>query len=321
MPRVSLHTPKMRSHLLAFALTACQQKSSPTSDPAPASATPAAPAVTNVYFVKGVVKELKPDGNTVIIDHEEIPNYMEAMTMPFRVKKTNDLAGLQPGDKVFFRMLVTDDAGWIDQISKTGKADPTTPVAKTPRNFRRVREVNPLNVGDLLPDYPLTNHLGQAINLGQFKGQALAFTFVFTRCPFPEFCPRMANHFQTTLKKLAELPNAPTNYHLLSITFDVEFDSPAVLKNYAARYKPDPAHWTFATGAQIEIDALTEQFGLGFAREGGIFNHNLRTVVIDATGRVQAILIGNEWKPEELLAELQKAAKATPTPATTPPQK
>lgn len=127
----------------------------------------------------------------------------------------------------------------------------------------------------------------------------------------------MGNNFQATAKKLATLPNAPTNWHLLSITFDVEFDTPSVLKSYAARYQPDPAHWSYATGAQIEIDALTEQFGLGFAREGTIFNHNLRTVVINAAGRVQSILIGNEWKPEELIAELVKAAKATPAAAET----
>ena len=297
--------------LLAFSLAACQPKSSAPADPTSAPAN----TKTNFYFVKGVVKELKPDGRTALIEHEAIPNYMEAMTMPLRVKNTNELANLQPGDQIFFRMIVTDFEGWIDQVSKTGKAPAVTPTptpeTKPKGSFRRVRDVLPLNVGDTIPDYPLTNHLGQAISLGQFKGQALAFTFIFTRCPFPEFCPRMGNNFQTTAKKLAALTNAPTNWHLLSITFDVEFDTPAVLRGYAARYQTDPAHWSFATGAQIEIDALTEQFGLGFAREGTIFNHNLRTIVIDAAGRVQSVLIGNEWKPEELIAELVKAAKVT----------
>lgn len=303
--------------LLALTLAACQPKSAAPADPTSAPAN----TKTNFYFVKGVIKELKPDGRTAIIKHEAIPNYMEAMTMPLRVKNTNELANLQAGDQVFFRMVVTDFEGWIDQVSKTGKAPAVTPTPTTepkPKgSFRRVRDVLPLNIGDAAPDYPLTNHLGQAISLGQFKGQALALTFIFTRCPFPEFCPRMGNNFQNTAKKLAALPNSPTNWQLLSITFDVEFDTPSVLKGYAARYQPDPAHWSFATGAQIEIDALTEQFGLGFAREGTIFNHNLRTIVIDAAGRVQSVLIGNEWKPEELIAELVKAAKVTAAGAET----
>ncbi len=307
-------------HLLAtllLLLAACREQPAP-----PAATEPAAASTkTNFYFVKGVIKELKPDGRTAIIDHEAIPNYMEAMTMPLRVKNTNELAGLQSGDQIFFRMVVTDYEGWIDQVSKTGKAAPTNNPAPSKGTFRRVRDVQPLTIGDALPNYPLTNHLGQPITLGQFQGQALAFPFIFTRCPFPEFCPRMGNHFQTVARKLAATPNAPTNWYLLSITFDVEFDTPAILKGYAARYQADPAHWSFATGAQIEIDALTEQFGLGFAREGAIFNHNLRTVVIDAAGRVQSILIGNEWKPEELVAELIKAAKVTPAPAAPPTPK
>lgn len=297
--------------LLALSLVACQPKPAAPADPTSAPAN----TRTNFYFVKGVIKELKPDGRTAIIEHEAIPNYMDAMTMPLRVKNTNELASLHPGDQVFFRMVVTDFEGWIDQVTKTGTAPPAVSTnaseTKPKKSFRRVRDVLPLNIGDAVPDYPLTNHLGQAISLGQFKGQALALTFIFTRCPFPEFCPRMGNNFQATAKKLAALPNSPTNWHLLSITFDVEFDTPSVLKGYAARYPADPAHWSYATGAQIEIDALTEQFGLGFAREGTIFNHNLRTVVIDAAGRVQSILIGNEWKPEELIAELVKAAKVT----------
>ena len=307
---------------LAFTLAACQQKPAAPAAPADPTSTPSN-TKTNFYFVKGVIKELKPDGRTAIIEHEAIPNYMEAMTMPLRVKNTNELANLHPGDQIFFRMVVTDFEGWIDQVSKTGKAPPTastsaatnTPATKPKGAFRRVRDVLPLNIGDAVPDYPLTNHLGQAISLGQFKGQALALTFIFTRCPFPEFCPRMENNFQATAKKLIALPNAPTNWHLLSITFDVEFDTPAVLKGYAARHPAAPAHWSHATGAQIEIDALTEQFGLGFAREGTIFNHNLRTIVIDAAGRVQSVLIGNEWKPEELIAELVKAAKVAPAGA------
>jgi protein SCO1/2 len=161
-----------------------------------------------------------------------------------------------------------------------------------------------------LPDYHFTNQLGQAISTAQFKGQALAITFLFTRCPFPDYCPRMANNFTAVQKQLLAIPNAPTNWHLLTITFDPENDTPEILRNYAEAHGADPAHSTFATGALIDITAIGEQFGLIFWKEqGSIINHNLRTIVIDASGHVQKIFTGNNWQPEDLAAEMIKASK------------
>ncbi len=147
------------------------------------------PSGTQIFSVTGLVKELKPDNKTVVVQHEEIPNYMQAMTMPFEVRDTNELAGLKTGDQVSFRLLVTEKDGWIDQLTKLG----STHVAEAPPRdpFRRVRFVEPLNVGDQMPDYAFTNELRQAVHLAHFKGQALAFTFIYTRCPLPNFCPRM----------------------------------------------------------------------------------------------------------------------------------
>ena len=269
------------------------------------------------FFVRGVVKELKADGRTIVVDHEEIPSYMAKMTMPFKVKDTNQLAGLGTNDAIHFRFNVAEYESWIDQVTKTGTA--ATPLVDPARkSFRLVREVEPLKPGDALPDYPLTNQLGQAFNTAQFKGQALAMTFIFTRCPVPDFCPRMSQRFAEATKRMKETPNAPTNYHLLSLSFDVEYDTPLVLQTYASRVKAqhgaDLSRWTFATGKLIDIDDLTERFGMMFAREPGTipFNHNLRTVVVDASGKVQKIYIGNEWKADDFVGELIKAAQAKP---------
>lgn len=261
------------------------------------------------YSVKGVVEEIKPDGRTAIIAHEEIPGYMPAMTMPFRVKNTNELAGINPRDILQFRMVVTEDDGWIEKVTRIGVAPPTN-AAHLDRAFRRVREVEPLNVGDPMPDYTFTNELGRVTRLADFQGGAYAFNFIFTRCPFPLFCPRMSENFQTTARQLKADRAAPTNWHLFSITFDVDYDTPERLRAYAQRYNYDPARWSFLTAALIDIDAITEQFGLVFPRtETGIgFDHNLRTVVVDAAGRVHRVLLGNEWKPEELTAALKEAA-------------
>jgi protein SCO1/2 len=281
-------------------LTACNRR--PDS-----SARSASPSTNQQSFqVKGVVISVKPLEKSVEIKHEEIPGYMPAMTMPFEVRDTNELAGLQPGDSVAFRMLVTDTEGWIDQIRKLAASRGSAP----PSTFRLVREVEPLNPGDPLPHYAFTNQFGQPISTDQFKGQALAVTFLFTRCPFPTFCPLMANHFAEAQQKLLAMPNAPTNWQLLTISFDPDFDTPAVLKAYAERYKYDPAHSTFATGALIDITALAEQVGLTFWHDDtGNISHNLRTFVVDASGRLRKVLTGNQWTSDELVQEMVEAVK------------
>ncbi len=260
-----------------------------------------------IFQVKGVVVELKPREKSVIIRHEEVPDYMPAMTMPFDVRDTNELAGLEAGDPVSFRLLVTDTEGWIDRIQKTG---PKTNTPPTTGAFRVVRDVEPLNVGDVLPEYRFTNQFGKSFSTTNFQGEALAIEFLFTRCPLPNFCPFLANNFGEAQKQLLTLPNVPTNWHLLTISFDPEFDTPDVLKGYAEHYEYNPAHWTFATGALIDITAIGEQFGLKFASEGGSISHNLRAVVVDGSGLVRKIFVGNEWKPDELVMEMLKATTA-----------
>ena len=257
-----------------------------------------------IFQVKGVVIEVKPREASVKIKHEAVPDYMPAMTMPFDVKDTNELAGLEAGDPVSFRLLVTDTEGWIDHIQKTG---PKTNLPPTTGPFRRVRDVEPLNEGDLLPEYQFTNQFGKVFSTKDFQEGALAIEFLFTRCPLPNFCPFLANSFGEAQKQLLTLPNAPTNWHLLTISFDPEFDTPAVLKNYADAHGADAAHWTFATGEPIDLSAIGEQFGLLVSRdENNSISHNLRAVVIDASGRVRKIFIGNEWKPDELVVEMLK---------------
>lgn len=309
--------------LLALSLAiGCSRQDADSAQPENKSATPtsteATPAGGNnatnlsgqqVFEVRGVVQEVRAGEGEVVIKHEEIPNYMPAMTMPFDVKNTNELAGLARNDEVSFRMIVTDEDGWIENIKKTGVAAAEPEPRPT---TRLVREVDPLEVGDKMPNYPFTNSLGQKIELKDFAGQAYAFTFIFTRCPFPTYCPRMNSNFEKTYQQLLSMPNAPTNWHLFSISFDPEFDTPARLKEYSSTYNPNPEKWSWVTGAMIEIDAITEQFGLYFARDQSTINHNLRTVVVDKNGIIRHIIIGNEWSTEELVREIVAGAQGKP---------
>ena len=302
----------MRGSALLFGIgltliaSSCGKK--PADGAGTASSVAPAQPTQQVFQVKGTIIELQPEEKSVRIKHEEIPGYMAAMTMSFDVRNTNELAGLEAGDTVAFRMTVTETDGWIDQIKRLNLSRTNTLPMTGP--FRFVRDVDPLNIGDALPEYHFTNQLGQAVSLSQFRGQALAITFIFTRCPYPTFCPLMAGNFEKVQQQLLTTPNAATNWHLLTISFDPEWDTPPRLKAFAERYHCDPRHWSFLTGTLIDITAITEQFGQQFWREGPdqSISHNLRTVVVDARGRVQAIIRENKWKPEELTAEILKAA-------------
>ena len=294
--------------VFSLPLVVCRAADSPGAPP-PASAS----AATNqqMFQVKGVIQELSPDGKTVTIKHEAVPNYMPAMTMPFDVHNTNELRGLQVGDDITFRLVVTDKEGWIDHILKTGTVEVVDPYSSP---FVHVlHDVEPLAVGDALTEYHFTNELGRVISTTQFKGQVVAFTFFFTRCPYPAFCPFLSTSFEDAQKKLQAMTGGPTNWHLISISFDPAHDTPDVLKTYAMLHDYDPSRWSFVTGDLTNLTAFGDQFGEYFGQDGsGGITHNLRTVIVDTRGRVQKIIQGKDWTVDELVAEIVKAAQVKP---------
>jgi protein SCO1 len=262
---------------------------------------------TRAFRAKGVVKEIEVDGRTVVVAHEAVAGYMQAMTMPFNVKEKAELAGLRAGDQISFRLQVSETESWIDQILRTGTVSNQPSLAGP--GVRAVRRRH------LLMDYKFTNELDQAVSLGDFHGQALAITFFFTRCPVPDFCPRLSKNFQEASQKLLALTNAPANWHFLSFSFDTDFDTPAVMKTYAERYGYDPRHWSFVTGPAEIIAELAAESDAKFERDGSFFNHNFRTLIIDAGGRLQmAFPIGGNFS-DEIVSEILKAAAATNGPA------
>ena len=169
-----------------------------------------------------------------------------------------------------------------------------------------------------LLDYAFTNELGQPVTLGQFRGQALALTFFFTRCPNPDYCPRLSKNFQEATEKLRATPGAPTNWHFLSVSFDTEYDTPAVLKAYAQRYEYDPAHWSFLTGPPEKIAELARLNDVNFDREGGFYNHNFRTLIIDTNSGLQMMFPITGDISDEITHEILKAMAPPNQPAPSP---
>ncbi len=257
------------------------------------------------FMVRGVVREVGADGKTVVLSHESIPGYMEAMTMPFKVKQAKELAGVRVGDTVSFHLRVTDTESWVEDIVKVGFLAQKVSGGPASREKPITRTVKPRHP---LLDYRFTNELGEAVSLADFHGQALALTFFYTRCPIPEFCPRLSRNFEAASRKLAAMPDSPTNWHFLSVTFDPAFDTPPVLKAYGERYDYDPNHWSFLTGPADKVAELAAGCDAKFDADSGFFNHNFRTLIIDATGHLQMVFpIGGDLS-DALVEEIRKAA-------------
>ena len=267
-------------------------------------------SITN-YTGRGVIRSLGADGKSVVIKHEAISNYMDAMTMPFPVRTPSVLKGLVPGDSVTFRLRVTATDGWVDQIERTpsnsfpvaSPALPTNSESSTPGpEIRQVPVVAVISPGEVVPNYAFTNQLGAAFDLASLRGQVVVLDFIFTRCPFPDFCPRLSRNLSALQKRLKESPPLTTNCHLVSLSFDPRFDTPERLTNYGKAYGADAALWSLSVASMDTVERLAGHFVLYFARdvEPAQQNHNLRTVVIDRQGRLVKVFKGNQWTVDEL---------------------
>jgi len=294
--------PLLAGLLLAFA--GCK--------PAPTAPKADAPAVRS-YDAHGIVRGITPDRHEATIKHDAIPGFMGAMTMDFTVRNTNDLQRIAPGDEITFKLLVTETDSWIESVRFVSH------VAEDVTNhvFTFHAPSAELKPGDPLPDFTLTAEDGRTIHCSDFRGRVLAFTFFFTRCPLPDFCPRMDLNFFDTRALLRTPADAPTNWQFLSISFDPEFDLPATLTNYAAYYRQaDADRWLFSVADTNTLAALGPLLDLKIAREDNTISHNLRTVVLDPQGRIARQFDGNQWTPQQLAAAMLDAARP---PTNSPP--
>jgi len=256
------------------------------------------------YDLKGKVIAVDQTARTVTIAHEEIRGYMPAMTMPFSVKKDSDLEILKPGNLITADLVIDGPSSWIEILTVADDVpdDPNVDVAGEPKR------------GEEVPDFKLVNQDGQQIHLSQYRGQALVLTFIYTRCPLPDYCPLMSENFHQIDQELEKQPDLYAKTHLLSISFDTDYDTPKVLRSYGAaftgRFSNEKfEHWEFATGTPDEVKGIAKYFGLQYFHdtESGQDQmiHSLRTAVIDADGKLVKSYRNNRWKPEDVLADLR----------------
>jgi protein SCO1/2 len=263
------------------------------------------------YHLRGRIVAVSADGH-LTVDAGPIPGYMEAMTMSYKLVDPTVASELHVGDVITANVLVEEDAAGplspkLDKIVVVGQAKPDT---------RPTVQYHVPAQGEAVPDFKLLNQSGKSIHLAQFRGKAVLLTFIYTRCPLADFCPKMSSNFSEIDKGLANDKSIYSRTHLLSVSFDPEYDTPKVLRSYGGAHtgkftKEDFSHWDFAAPSIAELPKMEEWFDVGVT--GSSLNptsmeHSLSTVLIGKDGKVIAWYPTNDWKVADVLAEVQKAA-------------
>ena len=255
------------------------------------------------YELKGKVVAVERDKHLVTISHEPVKDFMPAMTMPFVVPSEADLQILAPEDEVSAILVVDGSQSWLEDLV----------IRKQSANAPAAPGLVEAHEGDEVPDYGLVNQDGHDIKLHRYRGKALLLTFIYTRCPIPEYCTLMSNNFAAIDKQLQQQPSIYDKTHLLSITIDPAYDTPQVLRSYGAahteRYQEETfTHWEFATGTKDQIKGIAQFFGLRYFEESDQIVHSLKTVIVGPDGKVAKVYSGNEWKPEDVVKEMVRLA-------------
>lgn len=256
------------------------------------------------YDLKGKVVMVEKEKHLVTISHEDVEGLMPAMTMPFTVPNRADLDYLAPEDQVTATLVVDGSQSWLESlfvVRASGSATSAPPTEAQP--------------GDEVPNFTLVNQDGKQILLHNYRGKALLLTFIYTRCPLPDYCTLMSNNFAQIDRQLEQDPHVYARTHLLSISIDPKYDTPRVLRSYGAahteRYENETfEHWEFASGDQVKD--LAQFFGLRYFAEQDQIIHGLKTVIIKPDGTVAKVYTGNEWKPEDAVNELKGVIPALP---------
>jgi len=267
------------------------------------------PANEKPYHIRGVVVSTDASNGTVTLDAEAIPGYMQAMIMPYRLKDRGIIGELHPGDTITADLFTSNANSVLDHIVIVGQAE---------ADYKPRVQYKPLNPGDAVPDFKLLNQSGKLIRIAQFRGKVLLVTFIYTRCPLSDYCPRMSRNFAKLDKALAADPALYAKTHLLSVSFDPEYDTPAVLRSYGGSYTGSYTqekfmHWDFAAPPEKELPSILKFFLVGATPEKDrTITHSLSTIVIGPDGKIYKWYPTNDWTPEQLLADVKELLSGKP---------
>jgi protein SCO1 len=279
--------------LAAFAVVpvACSKKAAPPPE-----------SQAKRYHLVGKVVSIDKDQASVMIDGKEIVGFMAAMTMAYPVRDAKALAALGPGDEITADVVVADDGAYLENIVVTKKGDGKGPTGTS----------NPPKPGDKVPDFAMVNQDGKRIHLHDFQGDVLLVTFIYTRCPFPDYCPLVSRNFSQIYASLRKDPSLGPKIRLLSVSFDPDHDTPAVLRQYAGTFRSTTggspfSRWQFAAVPPKELVNVANFFGLYFSVQGDQIVHSMSTTVISPEGTVYKWYQDNNWKPADLIEDATQA--------------
>jgi protein SCO1/2 len=244
------------------------------------------------HQARGLVLQVDPTAATVTVSHDAIPGYMDAMAMPFTAGDPASLDEVRPGDRIAFRLTVRNGRTTIDRVRILSAAPEDAGMRASPAAPSLVA------IGQPVPDFTLTDHRGRRVSLSSLRGTVVALTFVYTRCPLPDYCPRMVANLRTVGDRFAA--RLGRDVTLLTVTFDPQYDTPETLASYARRYRADVPGWHFLTGPAEEIGRVCALFGVEFWPEEGLITHTLQTAVIDRAGTLVAAVEGKDYSGRQL---------------------
>jgi protein SCO1/2 len=258
-------------------------------------------AQARYYQLKGTVISVDRGHQQIIVDHEAIPGFMEAMTMSYTVKDDAALEQLKAGDRITARVVVTSQGMWLDNVKIVQTpAQPATP----PTVEHHIPQQ-----GEAVPDFSFVNQDGQRIHFRRYRGKVVLLTFVYTRCPFPDYCPRMTGNFAEINKTLSANAALKGQTLLLTLSFDPKHDTPKVLRAYAARYvgNEDPGfqRWEFAAIPSGELKDVALFFGLSYWMEAGQIVHSMSTALVGPDQKLFHWYPGNDWSPSQVVKDVE----------------
>jgi protein SCO1/2 len=258
------------------------------------------------YSIRGKVVSVDQKDGVIALDTEAIPGVMEAMTMAYTLQNPSEASGLHPGDKITAQLQLGAQGAVLSSIVILQQAN---------LNVLPPIQYHVPQIGDTVPNFHFLNQSNHEISLKQFRGKVLVLTFIYTRCTSSQFCPLMSRNFAHLDQLLAADPALYAKTHLLSISFDPTYDTPAVLRSYGGAYtgrytKETFQHWDFAAPSPAKLASLLQWFDVAVTRSNGkVITHSVSTAVIGPDGKIRAWYPSNTWTPQQALKDIQQIAQ------------
>jgi protein SCO1 len=268
---------------------------------------------TERYHFTGEIVSIDAQGQSAVINGDNIPGFMDPMTMTYKIKPPSLLSQIHPGDLISADVVVVKPAKnsedtsdyWLENVKVTGHAQ--MPAPSPGPSTQRIPQP-----GDVVPDFAFVDQNNRHVSLKQYRGKVLLVTFIYTRCPFPDFCPRMSDNFDQIYKQIGTDQTLDSDTRLLTLSFDPEHDTPKVLRDYAFNVAHTHAavlfeRWEFGVPQKSELRKMADFFGLIYTPEAGMITHNLSTTVIGPDGKILKWYHGNDWEVSDLIADAKEA--------------